>query len=83
MCGWRSANSWFRTVGFCLSLNEHDRASNAVRASGVKRCVRREQIVSASLQFGTQKKILNSYVLFLRKRTERDELWARTVLLLF
>lgn len=60
----------------CSSLYDYDRALNVARASGLHRCMKREQRVYANLGFGAQRKMLNTFPFTRRERDRKERKWA-------
>lgn len=76
-------NSRLINGGVSSSLDDSDRALNALRAWRSETCVLREQSICVIQEFETQKKLLNSFLTIRGKSAGNQEMWAVNLLLLF
>lgn len=67
----------------CLITDDQNGAVNVFRAWQTEIFVLREQIKYASQEFGASKKLLNRFVLIGQESDRKEEVWVKTVLLLF
>lgn len=75
--------SKFITEKFCLSLNDYDLGANSTKISRIKDCVLHEQTVYSILEFGDERKVLNSFVEAKDENDEGEEIWVAKVLIMF
>lgn len=72
----------FVVAEFCRTLSDYDRLRNTIKIPETGIYVFSEQRVYASHEFGTEKKMMNSFAPIIGESDEKKEIWVRIVLML-